>query len=103
MATTWKPEPQLLEPLDAAVPDILASQKENGQFGTEPWISTDQNVMLALAAAWSLEESSHYHCRPGDLLPPTMRPICFFMEERGRLRRRPRAGSGICTAWGTRR
>ncbi len=26
MATTWKSEPQLLESLDAAVPDILASQ-----------------------------------------------------------------------------
>ena len=37
MAKTWKPEPQLLESLDAGVPDILASQKENGQFGTEPW------------------------------------------------------------------
>lgn len=61
MATIWKPESQLLESLDAAVPDILASQKENGQFGTEPWISTDQNVMLALAAAWSREQSSHYH------------------------------------------
>ena len=43
------------------VPEILASQKPNGQFGTEPWISTDQNVLLALAAAWSLQDSSHHH------------------------------------------
>jgi len=57
----WTREPQLLESLDLAVPDILASQKPNGQFGTEPWISTDQNVLLALAAAWSLEDSAHYH------------------------------------------
>ncbi|MDA0711416.1 MAG: hypothetical protein O3B73_14545, partial [bacterium] len=57
----WTREPQLLESLDLAVPDILASQKPNGQFGTEPWISTDQNVLLALAAAWSLEDSSHHH------------------------------------------
>jgi len=61
MARTWKPEPELLGGLDAAVPEILASQKENGQFGTEPWISTDQNVMLALAAAWSLKDSEHHH------------------------------------------
>lgn len=57
----WTREPQLLESLDVAVPEILASQKPNGQFGTEPWISTDQNVMLALAAAWSLEDSAHCH------------------------------------------
>jgi hypothetical protein len=56
----WKPESQLLEALDAAIPDILASQKENGQFGIEPWISTDQNVLLSLATAWSLEESRYY-------------------------------------------
>lgn len=58
---TWQPEPELLTALDDAVPAILASQKDNGQFGTEPWISTDQNVLLALAAAWSLEHSVHYH------------------------------------------
>ena len=57
----WTREPQLLESLDLAVPDILASQKPDGQFGIEPWISTDQNCLLALAAAWSLEDSSHYH------------------------------------------
>lgn len=57
----WTREPQLLESLDLAVPDILASQKPNGQFGTEPWISTDQNLLLSLAAAWSLEDSAHYH------------------------------------------
>ncbi|MDP6039172.1 MAG: hypothetical protein QGG64_11530 [Candidatus Latescibacteria bacterium] len=56
----WMREPQLHESLDLAIPDILSSQKENGQFGTEPWISTDQNVLLALSAAWSLEESAYY-------------------------------------------
>lgn len=58
---TWHPEPELMDSLDQAVPEILASQKENGQFGTEPWISTDQNCLLALAAAWSLEDSVHHH------------------------------------------
>ena len=59
MTHHWQPEPQLLESLDLAVPEILASQKDNGQFGTEPWISTDQNVLLALAAAWHLPDSAH--------------------------------------------
>ena len=57
----WMREPQLLESLDLAVPDILEMQKANGQFGDEPWISTDQNRLLALAAAWSLEDSAYYH------------------------------------------
>ena len=45
MAKVWEPEPELLESLDAGNPGILGTQKENGQFGTEPWISTDQYVM----------------------------------------------------------
>lgn len=57
---TWQREPELLSALDRAVPEILNSQKDNGQFGSEPWISTDQNVLLALAAAWSLKDSTHY-------------------------------------------
>lgn len=57
---TWQREPQLLSALDNAIPDIIDSQKDNGQFGSEPWISTDQNVLLALAAAWSLKDSAHY-------------------------------------------
>ncbi|MSS73365.1 MAG: hypothetical protein EXS64_18025 [Candidatus Latescibacteria bacterium] len=61
MEKTWKPEPELLTSLDAGVSEILASQKPNGQFGTEPWISTDQNRLLPLAAAWSLKGSAHHH------------------------------------------
>ena len=61
MVETWKPEPELPASLDAAVPGILASQKENGQFGTEPWTCGDQNVVFPLAAAWSLGESAHCH------------------------------------------
>lgn len=53
----WKSEPELLESLVASVPEIMNSQKDNGQFGTEPWICHDQQVILALAAAWTLEES----------------------------------------------
>jgi len=61
MAQVWKPEPELLASLDAGIPKILGSQKENGQFGTEPWISTDQNVMFPLAVAWHLEGSAYHH------------------------------------------
>ena len=42
----WQREPELQSALDDAIPTIIASQKPNGQFGTEPWISTDQNVLL---------------------------------------------------------
>ena len=61
MEKVWKPEPQLLESLVSAVPDILSSQKANGQFGTEPWICRDQNVVFPLAAAWALEGSRYRH------------------------------------------
>ena len=60
MADVWSPEPELLESLDAAVPEILESQKENGEFGTEPWVCGDQNLILPLAAAWHLNESRYY-------------------------------------------
>ena len=60
MSASWSSEDKLREDLFAAVPGILAGQKENGQFGEEPWICQDQNALLALAAAWSLEGSPHY-------------------------------------------
>jgi hypothetical protein len=61
MSATWNFEPELIQSLDAGVPAILASQKPNGQFGTEPWICNDQNELFPLAVAWSLEESAHHH------------------------------------------
>ena len=61
MAKTWKPEPQLLESLDAGAPEILASQRPDGQFGTDPWICGDQNRLLPLAAAWGLKGSAYHH------------------------------------------
>jgi len=60
MSDSWSFGDRLREDLFAAVPGILAAQKENGQFGDEPWICQDQNVLLALAAAWSLEGSPYY-------------------------------------------
>jgi hypothetical protein len=61
MEEIWSPGPELLRDLDASIEATIASQKPNGQFGTEPWISTDQNVLLALAAAWSLPASAYHH------------------------------------------
>ena len=56
----WQPEDDLLRSLDDSVTQILTTQKDNGQFGTEPWISTDQNVLWPLAVSWSQEGSVHY-------------------------------------------
>ena len=55
--TRWKPEPELLTALDESILGTLESQNDAGRFGDEPWICQDQNVLLALAAAWSLPES----------------------------------------------
>jgi hypothetical protein len=53
-----------LTDLVAQVPDILRSQDpKTGHFGTGLWITTDQNVLLPLAAAWSHQDSRnpYYH------------------------------------------
>ncbi len=53
-----------LEDLVNQVPGVLASQDvRTGRFGTGIWIVTDQNVILALAAAWSTrsEGNPYYH------------------------------------------
>ncbi len=55
-----------LDDLIGQVPSVLASQDaRTGRFGSGIWIVTDQNVMLALAAAWSTESASnHYYHDP---------------------------------------
>ena len=61
----WPPRDYLVRSLVEQVPGILASyDAETGQFGTEPWISTDQNRIFPLAAAWSLDhpDNPHYQC-----------------------------------------
>lgn len=62
--TVWPPREQLLKGLVAGVEPILKSQDPaTGRFGTKPWICSDQNVLLPLAAAWSLEDPANpwYH------------------------------------------
>ncbi|RKX35868.1 MAG: hypothetical protein DRP71_02330 [Verrucomicrobia bacterium] len=51
---------RLVRSLDSKVDGILASGRSNGQFGTEPWIVRDQDVILTLAMLFK-SELSHYH------------------------------------------
>ncbi|MBP8954724.1 MAG: hypothetical protein KBI47_20210 [Armatimonadetes bacterium] len=61
---TWPPRSYLVRSLAGSVESTLASQDPaTGRFGTQPWICTDQNVLLPLAAAWAIEdpENPWYH------------------------------------------
>ena len=50
----------LLRALEAKLPDILKHARPTGQFGTEPWIVNDQNVMLTLALLYLCEGGPHF-------------------------------------------
>ena len=51
----WQPEPEMREALTMSISEILASQRRGGEFGIEPWVCGDQNVMFPLAVAWAME------------------------------------------------
>lgn len=60
----WPPREYLVTSLVEAIEPILKSQDTaTGRFGTQPWICTDQNVLLALACAWAVEDADNpwYH------------------------------------------
>jgi hypothetical protein len=60
----WPPREYLMKSLVDRIEPILKSQDPaTGRFGTQPWICTDQNVLLPLAAAWSLQDPANpwYH------------------------------------------
>jgi len=62
----WNPRDELLRILVASVKPTLRSQdRRTGRFGTPPWICNDQNVLLALAAAWAIKDRANpwYHKR----------------------------------------
>jgi hypothetical protein len=62
--TTWPPREFLLKGLTGAIEPILKSQDPaTGRFGSQPWICSDQNVLLPLAAAWSIQDPANpwYH------------------------------------------
>ena len=60
MSQTWQLEPEILDALTASIPDTLKSQKPNGQFGSEPWICRDQQLIFPLAVAWHLPQSPYH-------------------------------------------
>ena len=63
---SWPPRAYLVRSLVKAVDAALQTyHPETGRFGTEPWICLDQNVLLPLAAAWSIKDPSnpYYHDR----------------------------------------
>lgn len=61
---TWPPKDFLIKSLVNSVGETLKTyHPETGRFGTEPWVCGDQNVLLPLAAAWSLKHPAnpYYH------------------------------------------
>ncbi|MCE5238416.1 hypothetical protein LLH23_07970 [bacterium] len=60
----WPPRSYLLKSLTDGIEGILNSQDpQTGRFGSKPWICSDQNVLLPLAAAWAIEDPANpwYH------------------------------------------
>lgn len=60
----WHFKSDMLPVLVEDVPKILKSQDpKTGQFGTKPWIVTDQNAMWPLAVAWNTPDpgNPYYH------------------------------------------
>lgn len=70
--------------LEAQLGPILADARPNGQFGTEPWIVRDQNVILILALLYLDEGGAHY--RDAKLLEQIAaggRFLCERQDEKG--------------------
>ena len=69
--THWKPDSVLMDALIGQIPRLLASQREDGRFGDEPWTCRDQEAIYPIAAAWAMEGSRFYHTP--DLLAAVVR------------------------------
>lgn len=64
MLSQWPPREFLLKSLTGSIEATLKTQDPaTGRFGTKPWICSDQNVLLPLAAAWAIEDPANpwYH------------------------------------------
>jgi hypothetical protein len=62
--SSWPPKAYLVKSLVKSVEQTLQTfHPETGRFGTDPWICQDQNVLLPLAAAWSIKDpgNPYYH------------------------------------------
>lgn len=65
----WPPRDYLVRSIVNGIPGILnAYDAETGRFGTEPWISTDQNRIFPLAAAWSIEHPDNPYYQSEEVL-----------------------------------
>jgi hypothetical protein len=63
---SWPPRAFLIKSLVKSVDETLKTyHPETGRFGTDPWICGDQNVLLPLAAAWSIKDKAnpYYHSK----------------------------------------
>lgn len=96
-AETVQFKQRCLKDLVVAVPHILELQnKTNGQFGKGIWLVTEQDVMLALSAAWSYQDPAnpYYHSR--ELLDSVMAAgdaLIADADERGMWEFRKKDGS----------
>ena len=65
----WPPRDYLVKSLVDGIPGILGTyDAETGQFGTDPWISTDQNRIFPLAAAWSIDHPDNPYYQSDEVL-----------------------------------
>ena len=65
----WPPRAFLIKSLVKSVDETLKTyHPETGRFGTEPWVCGDQNVILTLAAAWSIKDPANPYYRDKKLL-----------------------------------
>ncbi len=70
----WDFKQEFLPVLVQSVPRILKSQDQaTGRFGSGVWITTDQNVVFPLAAAWALKAPNNPWYHDSKLLSAIMR------------------------------
>jgi len=66
---TWPPRAFLIKSLVKSVDEALKTyHPETGRFGTDPWVCGDQNVILPLAAAWSIKDPANPYFHSQKLL-----------------------------------
>ncbi|HOE10790.1 MAG TPA: hypothetical protein PLQ35_09405 [bacterium] len=90
----------LIGTLARQVPDILKQyDPETGRFGEGIWLSTDQNRMLAVAAAYAIPSENNPYFKDKQLLEVIMKAgdaLIEDMDEKGRWEFRKKDGS----TWG---
>jgi hypothetical protein len=65
----WPPRDYLVRCIVNAVPGLMSSyEAETGQFGSKPWVSTDQNRIFPLAAAWAIDHPDNPYYQSEEVL-----------------------------------